>query len=168
MDPHYRRGQRGGHRARQTAGDLQALCEQQRCQGNGPGIGGQSQDPARAWRRYSLAEPARQGEQVYPPPTSQEPAQQRQCRYRGSASEPGAARRDLRGSAKKLLVQAGVSFFVPSSDLVGPARPTVTDSSSPLSRSSTTNVFGRARCSAPGLTTSVGPVRCCSAWCVWP
>jgi hypothetical protein len=45
---------------------------------------------------------------------------------------------------------------------------TVTGSTSRLPRSRTTNVFGRARCSAPGLMTRVGPVRCSSAWCVWP
>ena len=45
---------------------------------------------------------------------------------------------------------------------------TSTDSISPVIVSSTTNVFGRARCRAPGLMTRVLPVRCCLAWCVWP
>src|SRR5579875_351476 len=53
-------------------------------------------------------------------------------------------------AGKNLLYFACISFvFVDSA---------TTDSTLRLSRSNTTNVFGRARCSAPGLRMRVGPV----------
>src|SRR5262245_31677554 len=83
----------------------------------------------------------------------------------GAAGEPGGA--TPTGVASAVPGEP----FAPTGGRCGadlPATGMMIGLISPVTTSRTMQVFGLARNSAPGLATSVLPVRCCSRTWVWP